>query len=67
MLIDFGLPKNFWAKAINTAWYVTFRCLIRSMLKNTPYELLNNRKPKLGYLSTFGCNCFAVINDKDDL
>ena len=56
MLIESNLPQSFWAKAINTACHVTNRCLIRSLLNKTPYELLNNRKPMLSYLRAFGCN-----------
>ena len=67
MLIDSDLPKNFWAEAVSTACYVTNRCLIRSILNKTPYELLNNRKPKLSYLRAFGCKCFILNNGKDDL
>nr|XP_033517305.1 uncharacterized protein LOC117281568 [Nicotiana tomentosiformis] len=31
------------------------RCMIRSLMNKTPYELLNGRKPKLTHLRTFGC------------
>ncbi|XP_049381315.1 uncharacterized protein LOC125845854 [Solanum stenotomum] len=67
MLIESNLPRNFRAKAVNTACYVTNRCLIRSLLNKTPYELLNIRKPKLNYLRAFGCKCFVLNNGKDDL
>lgn len=68
MLIDSDFPKSFWAEAvINNACYVTNRCLIRSLLNKTPYELLYNRKPKLNYLRTFGCKCSVLNNEKDDL
>ena len=58
---------NFWAEAVNTSCHVTNRCLIRSLLNKTPYELLNNKKPTFNYLRTFGCKCFVLNNDKDDL
>lgn len=64
MLIDSNLPKNFW---LNVSFYVTNICLTRLTLNKTPYELMNNIKPKLGYLSTFGCLCLVLNNSKDDL
>ncbi|KAH0682508.1 hypothetical protein KY290_023330 [Solanum tuberosum] len=67
MLIESNLPQNFWAEVVNIACYVTNMCLIRSLLKKTPYELLNNKKPKLNYLRAFGCKCFVLNNCKDDL
>lgn len=66
VLIDFSLPKNFWAEAANTACHVTKTCLIKSILNKTPYELLNNKKPQLSYLRAFGCKCIVLNNGKDD-
>ena len=67
MIIESNLPQSFWAEAINTACHVNNRCLIRSLLNKTPYELLNNRKPMLSYLRAFGCKYFVWNNRKDDL
>lgn len=67
MLIDSSLEMNFWAEAVNTACYVTNRCLIRSMIKKTPYKLLNDKKPSIAHLKPFGCKCFVLNNGKDDL
>ncbi|XP_070003456.1 uncharacterized protein [Nicotiana sylvestris] len=67
MLIDSGLAKNFWAEAVNIACYLVNRCMIRSILNKTPYELLNGRKPKLTYLRTFGCKCYVLNNGKNQL
>ena len=39
MLNENGLPKYFWAEAVNTACYVVNRAHIQSILKRTPYEL----------------------------
>ncbi|KAL4025857.1 hypothetical protein IC575_014263 [Cucumis melo] len=39
MLNEYGLPKYFWVKAVNTACYVLNRVLVRSSLDNTLYEL----------------------------
>lgn len=60
-------PKKFWAEAINTGCYLVNRCMIRSLLNKTSYELLNGRKPKLTHLITFGCKCHVLNNGKDQL
>jgi len=66
-LIDLGLSMNFCAEAVNTTFYVTNRCLIRAVIKKTPYELMNDRKPSIAHLKPFGCKCFVLNNGKDDL
>ena len=67
MIIESNLSQSFWAEAVNRACHVTNRCLIRSLLNKSPYELLNNRKPMLSYLRAFGCKYFVLNNGKDDL
>ncbi|XP_070011241.1 uncharacterized protein [Nicotiana sylvestris] len=67
MLIDNGIAKYFWAETIHIACYLVNRCMIRSLLKKTPYELLNGRKPKLTHLRTFECKCFVHNNGKEAL
>ena len=67
MLISSKLPKFYWAEAVNTECYLINRCMIRSVLDKTPYELLKGRKPNLVYLRAFGCVCFIHNNDKDNL
>jgi len=67
MLINSGFAINFWSEEVNTSCYIRSRCLIRSVLKKTPYELLIGRKPSLSYLKAFGCKCFVMINGMNDL
>jgi len=43
------------------------RALIRPILKKTPFELYNGRKPNISHLHVFGCKCFVLNNDKDNL
>jgi len=43
------------------------RVLIRPILKKTPYELFNGRKPNISHLKVFGCNCFDLNNGKENL
>ena len=67
LLNDTSLPKYFWAEAVNTACYIMNRALIRPILKKTPYELFNGRKPNISHLHVFGCKCFVLNNGKDNL
>ncbi|CAN1345666.1 Retrovirus-related Pol polyprotein from transposon TNT 1-94 [Linum perenne] len=66
MLLDFNTSKRFWAEAVSTACYILNRTLIRKGLNKTPYELLKNKVPLIGYFHPFGCRCF-VLNTKDKL
>ena len=67
MLCENGLPKYFWAEAVNTACYITNRALIRPLLKKTPYELFRGKKPNVEHFRSFGCKCFVLNNGKDHL
>ncbi|XP_059285960.1 uncharacterized protein LOC132039507 [Lycium ferocissimum] len=67
MLIASWVTKSFCAEAVNTTYHVINRCMIRSLLEKTPYELLNGRKPKLTYLRAFSCKCFILNNNKEAL
>ena len=67
MLIASGLPRNFWAEAVNTACYILNRVTIRSIINKTPYELFRGRKPNISHLRAFGCKCFVHNNGKKNL
>jgi len=67
MLSESSLPKYFWADAISTAGYVMNRVLIKPILKKTPHELFNGRKPNISHLKVFGCKCYVLNNDKESL
>lgn len=67
MICENNLPKYFWAEAVNTANYILNRCLIRPILKKTPYELFKGRKPSVSYFKPFGCKCFIHNNGKNNL
>ncbi|KAJ9542155.1 LOW QUALITY PROTEIN: hypothetical protein OSB04_028661 [Centaurea solstitialis] len=63
MLVDSKLPITFWAEAVNTACYVQNRVLIVKSKGKTPYELLEKKKPFIGFLKPFGCPC-TILNTK---
>jgi len=67
ILSESSLPKYFWENAVSTACYVMNRVLIRLILKKTPYELLNGRKPNIGHLKVFECKCYILNNGKENL
>ena len=67
MLSDTNLPKYLWDEVVNTACYIMNIALIRLILKKTPYELYNGRKPNISHLHVFGCKCFMLNNGKDNL
>jgi len=66
MLSESYLPEYFWTDAVSTSCYVMNRVLIRPILKNTPYELFNGRKPNINHLRVFGCSCFVLNNGTEN-
>nr|GEZ01978.1 hypothetical protein [Tanacetum cinerariifolium] len=66
MLADAKLPVTFWAKAVNTAFYVQNRVLVNKSQNKTPYELFNSRTPAIGFLKPFGCHVM-ILNTLDHL
>ncbi|KAD6453354.1 hypothetical protein E3N88_08059 [Mikania micrantha] len=66
MLSDAKLPITFWAEAVNTACYVQNRILVVKTHGMTPYEIWHKRKPFIGFLKPFGCQC-TILNTKDHL
>lgn len=67
MKIDVGIAQNFLAKIVNTACCMINRCLIKSILNKTPYDLMTKKKPKLRCFKTFGYKCFVLNNRKNDI
>ena len=67
MLCENNLPSYFWAEAVNTAFHILNRALIRPILMKTPYEIWKDRKSNLDYFHAFGCRCFIHNNEKDNL
>jgi len=56
LLSESSLPKYFWVDVVRTSCYVMNRVFISPILKKTPYELFNGRKPNISHLKVFGCS-----------
>ncbi|GJW48082.1 putative ribonuclease H-like domain-containing protein [Tanacetum coccineum] len=66
MLADSKIPTTFWAKAVNTAYYVQNRVLVTKPHNKTPYELFLSRKLALGFMRPFRCP-IIILNTIDNL
>jgi transposase InsO family protein len=60
MLNERRTPMCFWVDAIITAYYISKRIFLRSILHLTPFELRFGRKPSVSHLRPFGCMCFVL-------
>lgn len=61
LLFDAKLSKEFWAEAVNTAFYLQNR-IVKAGLKNcTPYEVWTGSKPNLSHLRIFGSTVMKHI------
>nr|GFC47564.1 retrovirus-related Pol polyprotein from transposon TNT 1-94 [Tanacetum cinerariifolium] len=66
LLADSLLPIPFWAEAVNTACYVQNRVLVTKPQNKTPYALLHDRLPSIGFMRPFGCPV-TILNTLDPL
>ena len=66
-MCESNVLQSFLAEAVNTANYVLNRCLIRPILKRTPYELFKGNRPNISYFRPFGCKYFVHNNGKNNL
>jgi hypothetical protein len=60
MLDEHRTPRCFWADAISTAWYISNRIFLHSILYLIPFEFHFGRKPSVSHLRPFGCKCFVL-------
>ena len=67
ILCEENLSKYFWIEAINTACYILNYVLIRLIPKKIPYVLWRGRKSNISYFHIFGCRCFILNNEKNNL
>ncbi|XP_073019466.1 uncharacterized protein [Primulina eburnea] len=61
MMAGKGLPKSFWAEAINTTFYFLNRSPTKALPNKTPYEAWYRRKPQVQHLKVFGCIAYYHI------
>lgn len=67
MLLDRSLPNHFLAEVVRNACHILNECLIRPILKKTPYELQRGKKSNISYFHPFGFKCFIHSNGKNNL
>jgi hypothetical protein len=60
MLNEHRTPRHSSADAISTAFYISNRIFLRSILHLTPFELRFGRKPSISHFRPFGCKCFLL-------
>ncbi|KAM1050603.1 hypothetical protein ACFX2A_033034 [Malus domestica] len=61
MMLEKGIPFEFWAEAVNTAVYILNRCPTKALNKKTPFESYSGRKPGVKHLRVFGSLCYAQV------
>nr|GFA05620.1 retrovirus-related Pol polyprotein from transposon TNT 1-94 [Tanacetum cinerariifolium] len=66
MLTLANLPSFLWAEAIVTACFTHNRSIINKRFDETPYEIMNKRKPNIKFFCVFGCRCY-LLNDYEDV
>ena len=62
MLNDAGLPKKYWAEAVNTAVHLRNSSPTVAVTGVTPYEALYGVKPQVSALKVFGATGYARTN-----
>jgi hypothetical protein len=60
MLDEHRTSRRFWADAISTAFYISNRIFLCSILNLTPFDLRFGHKPSVSHLRPFGCKCFIL-------
>jgi transposase InsO family protein len=64
MLDEHRTPRRLWAKAVNTACYVSNMIYLIAHKKKTCYELMHGRTPKVSHFHVFGCKCYILKKGK---
>ena len=69
MRLHAGLPKSFWADAIDTAAHLINKGPLVPLEHRLPEECWTGRKVDLSYLIIFGCLCYVLVdsNSRDKL
>ncbi|KAK2985140.1 hypothetical protein RJ640_000907 [Escallonia rubra] len=64
MLKSKKLPNEFWAEAVNCAFYLSNRCLTMSVWNPTPQEAWSGYKPSVSHLKVFGSIAYVYVPDQ---
>ncbi|WVY93468.1 hypothetical protein V8G54_032556 [Vigna mungo] len=64
MRVQSGLPKQFWAEAVNTAAYLINRSPSVPLEHKIPEEVWSGKEVKLSHLRVFGCVAYVHISDQ---
>lgn len=67
MILEYNLSNYFWVEAVSIACHILNRCLIRKILKKTPYDIWRGKKTNISYFNSFRCNYFLPKNSKNNL
>ena len=62
--VQSGLPKQFWAEAVNTAAYLINRGPSVPLEHKIPEEVWSGKEVKLSHLRVFGCVAYVHISDQ---
>lgn len=62
--VQSGLPKQFWAEAVNTAAYLINRGPSVPLEHRIPEEVWSGKETKLSHLRVFGCVAYVHISDQ---
>ena len=59
------LPQHFWAEAVNIAYYVMNKMLLRPLINKTSYKFHKSKKPNVLHFHIFECPCYIQKHEKD--
>ncbi|MBW0553043.1 hypothetical protein O181_092758 [Austropuccinia psidii MF-1] len=65
LLIRSNIPRSYWAKAVNTATFLSNLIPTASRNNKAPFVLWASKVPQLKRLRTFGCKTFIIVHRKD--
>jgi Integrase core domain/GAG-pre-integrase domain len=65
MLLNAGLPKHFWAEAVNTAAYLINRGPSTAIDCKLHEEIWTGKEVKLSHLRIFGCISYVHVNTEN--
>ena len=63
LMFEKKLPKEFWAKAVNTSVYLLNRLPTKALENKTSYEAWHGVKPSIDHLRVFESLCYTHIPD----